>query len=190
MPQPSRYFDADPPPARKPKWVLSVFIGIGAVLAVRVLLAVVIQPGLERARASGNEASAIGSLRSVASAQAAYSSACGEGFYAPTLAALGRPDSRSPGSMSYLSPDLAGPEPVVKYGDVFRVVGTPDASSPASCNGVPAGQGLKTWAVTAEPGIQGARHFALDTSGTVVESTSPIRLGRDHAPLPPATPMR
>src|SRR5438105_15256220 len=58
------------------------------VVAIIGIIAAIAVPGLLRARMSGNEASGIGSLRSINSGQAAFSSSCGGGFYSDTLAHL------------------------------------------------------------------------------------------------------
>ena len=55
------------------------------VVAIIGIIAAIAVPGLLRARMSGNEASAIGSLRAINSGQAAYSSSCAPGAYAVTL---------------------------------------------------------------------------------------------------------
>ena len=52
------------------------------VVAIIGIIAAIAVPGLLRARMSGNEASAIGSLRAMNSAEASYSSAAGQGGYA------------------------------------------------------------------------------------------------------------
>ena len=46
------------------------------VVAIIGIIAAIAVPGLLRARMSGNEASAIGSLRAINSGQASYSSSC------------------------------------------------------------------------------------------------------------------
>ena len=61
------------------------------VVAIIGIIAAIAVPGLLRARMSGNEASAIGSLRAINSAESTFSSSCGEGNYAVTLVALGTP---------------------------------------------------------------------------------------------------
>ena len=53
-------------------------------VAIIGVIAAIAVPGLLRARQSGNEASAIGSLRAVNSAQSTYAASCGNGFYSPT----------------------------------------------------------------------------------------------------------
>ena len=48
------------------------------VVAIIGIIAAIAVPGLLRARMSGNEASAIGSLRAITSGEAAYSSSCAQ----------------------------------------------------------------------------------------------------------------
>src|SRR5213083_2741330 len=74
------------------------------VVAIIGIIAAIAVPGLLRARMSGNEASAIGSLRATNSSQQAYSSACANGFYAQGFGQL----SLTPvaGGAPFISPDL------------------------------------------------------------------------------------
>src|SRR3954449_8191371 len=58
------------------------------VVAIIGIIAAIAVPGLLRARMSGNESSAIGSLRAINSAEVAYSSAAASGGYAIDLATL------------------------------------------------------------------------------------------------------
>ena len=67
------------------------------VVAIIGIIAAIAVPGLLRARMSGNEASAIGSLRAINSGQAAFSSSCGAGAYAPTLPDLYAPPTGGTG---------------------------------------------------------------------------------------------
>ena len=60
------------------------------VVAIIGIIAAIAVPGLLRARMAGNEASAIGSLRAVNSAQLSYSTSCAQGF-AATMAELASP---------------------------------------------------------------------------------------------------
>src|SRR5205085_7687835 len=84
--------------------------------------------GLLRARISGNEASAIGSMRAVNTAQQNYSQLC-QG-YSVTLQ-----DLKTAGN--YLSPDLTGAAPVVKSGFTVKVAaaaaGVAIPNPPAAC---------------------------------------------------------
>src|SRR5262245_22122727 len=61
------------------------------VVAIIAVLAALAVPGLKRYRMNGYEASAIGSMKAIADAEAAYASACGAGGYAVTMEDLGKP---------------------------------------------------------------------------------------------------
>src|SRR5437773_8656663 len=70
------------------------------VVAIIGIIAAIAVPGLLRARMSGNEASAIGSMRAINTAQQNYSQQCNG--YSPVLTELGS----LTGAGAYLSPDL------------------------------------------------------------------------------------
>src|SRR2546425_11718104 len=74
------------------------------IVAIIGIIAAIAVPGLLRARMSGNEASAIGSLRAVNSAQSTYSSSCASGGYAQSLDDL----FKAPGASNsgVISPDI------------------------------------------------------------------------------------
>ena len=82
------------------------------VVAIIGIIAAIAVPGLLRARMSGNEASAIGSLRAINSGEAAYSSSCANGGFAVTLADLFKAPATGSG---FISPDLAT-DPSIKSG--------------------------------------------------------------------------
>jgi prepilin-type N-terminal cleavage/methylation domain-containing protein len=84
--------------------IVVTIIGIIAAIAV---------PGLLRARMSAEEASGIGSLRSVHSGQTTYSATCAAGHFAPTLDELGRPPLGG-GGAGFVSPDITTSATVVK----------------------------------------------------------------------------
>src|SRR4051812_15709930 len=73
------------------------------VVAIIGIIAAIAVPGLMRARMSGNEASAIGSLRAINSGQAAYSTSCASGAYAVTLEDLVKAPTGS--NQGFVSPD-------------------------------------------------------------------------------------
>src|ERR1043166_5929271 len=75
------------------------------VVAIIGIIAAIAVPGLLRARMSGNEASAIGSLRAINSGQASFSSSCAAGGYAVDLADLVKPPTA--GGQGFISPDLS-----------------------------------------------------------------------------------
>src|SRR5271156_2233576 len=74
------------------------------VVAIIGIIAAIAVPGLLRARMAGNEASAIGSMRAINSGEAAYSSSCAQGNYAPTLEIL--VTAPPTGGQGFISPDL------------------------------------------------------------------------------------
>ena len=145
------------------------------VVAIIGIIAAIAVPGLLRARMSGNEASAIGSLRAINSSQQAFSSSCGNGFYSPTLAVLGTPPTT--GGTPFISPDLGISGTVTKSGYTVVMTG-PVAAPPAqldACNGAAAGTLAAGFYATANPltaGSTGSRYFWTNTLGTVYQSTA------------------
>ena len=136
------------------------------VVAIIGIIAAIAVPGLLRARMAGNEASAIGSLRSINSAQSTYSSSCGANGYAGSLEDLYLAPA---GQQGFVSPDLAS-NGVAKSG---YFVALEDAGSTAiagvtTCNG--ASEVFPTYFAHAEPvsvGTSGQRAFATDSRGTI-----------------------
>jgi hypothetical protein len=118
---------------------------------------------------AANEAGVRGALRAIASAQAVYSASCAPGFYAPTLAALGRPARGSSAAM--LSADLVpsgGATVLERYDYRIEMTAPPSPRSPASCNGVAAGGSAATFSVTARPlPDRSGRSFRIDENGTI-----------------------
>src|SRR6266436_5398994 len=108
------------------------------VVAIIGIIAAIAVPGLLRARMSGNEASAIGSLRAINSAEAAYSSSCVSGGYAVTLDDLVKAPTGS--SQGFISPDLSA-NGVTKSGYVVTIAGDLTSgvqsisTAAATCNG-------------------------------------------------------
>ena len=148
------------------------------VVAIIGIIAAIAVPGLLRARMSGNEASAIGSLRAINSSQQAYASSCANGFYAPSLAVLGNPPLV--GGTPFISPDLgevAG-NSAVKSGYTVTMTGV--VANPAatvdSCNGAGNAATLAGgYHASADPtsaGSTGTRFFWTNTLGTVYTHTA------------------
>jgi type IV pilus assembly protein PilA len=139
------------------------------VVAIIGIIAAIAVPGLLRARMSGNEASAIGSLRAINSAQSTFSSSCGGNGYAPTLTVLNTPPAA--GQASFISPDLNA-NGVIKSGffvnvdtDTGAVVVTVQAQT---CN--KSADAMSAYYAEAHPvtvGSTGQRAFATDTRGTI-----------------------
>ena len=146
------------------------------VIAIIGIIAAIAVPGLLRARMSGNEASAIGSLRAINSGQASFSSSCTSGGYAIDLADLVKAPTGS--SQGFISPDLNAND-VVKSGYKVKLAkdgatGVTDIGSTTACNGTitqPASSYYAS-AVPVTAGGTGTRYFATDTRGTIFYDTA------------------
>ena len=112
------------------------------VVAIIGIIAAIAVPGLLRARMSGNEASGIGSIRTISSGQATFASSCGGGGYAGSLATLGEP---APGSnVAFIPADLAAADvanTTPKSGYEFEVAGTGDTVSTTGAGRLAVGGG-------------------------------------------------
>jgi type IV pilus assembly protein PilA len=139
------------------------------VVAIIGIIAAIAVPGLLRARMSGNEASAIGSLRAINSAEVAYSSAAASGGYAILLATL----SVGCGSgQGFVSPDLAA-DPSIKSGYTVTLAdsGNAPADVVADCNATMSRSGYYATADPVTAGQTGVRGFATATAGTIFFTT-------------------
>ncbi len=136
------------------------------VVAIIGIIAAIAIPGLLRARMAGNEASAIGSVRAINSAQSAYSAAGTGSPYATDLTVLGDPCGGS--TAPFLSPDLTSSATPEKSGfDLAMVGATGSAAQGLDCNTI---AGISGYYVTAIPvtfGTSGNRSFASSTMGTI-----------------------
>src|SRR6266545_4470666 len=139
------------------------------VVAIIAIIAAIAIPGLIRARESGNEASAIGSVRAIAAGQTDFAASCGAGGYAQTLAALATAPA---GGVPFISPDLVG---AVKSGYVIVNTGTGNVLLAAAntCNMV--ANSMTGYLVTVTPltvGSTGHRSFGVDQRGTIYQDYS------------------
>jgi len=151
------------------------------VVAIIGIIAAIAVPGLLRARMSGNEASAIGSLRAINSANLNYNINCsGNSGYAPSLANLATPPTG--GGQPFISPDLsaAAGVAVVKSGfNVTYTVSNAVATAPATCNGAAAGAVAANYLAVADPtswGASGNRHFGTSETQTIFQETTDVAI--------------
>jgi len=159
------------------------------VVAIIGIIAAIAVPGLLRARMSGNEASAIGSIRTIATAEATYASACGGGGYAVDLADLGK--APVAGGPAFLPTDLAAAVDAthLKSGYFFVVAdgpaGTTVLAAASTCNAAGADSSTQFFASTepGTPGTTGTRYFATDHSGMIRQGTAALALITDGIPL-------
>ena len=148
------------------------------VVAIIGIIAAIAVPGLLRARMSGNEASAIGSMRAISSAQATYASSCGGGGYAASLADLAKaPTAGGPG---FISADVAAAtsSTALKSGYYFSVSGTDSdvAATAGTCNAAAATTktGFTASGAPGAPGSTGTRYFFTDQSGQIRQGNAAI----------------
>jgi type IV pilus assembly protein PilA len=135
------------------------------VVAIIGIIAAIAVPGLLRARMSGNEASAIGSMRAISSAESSYSGGAANGGYAFLL---GRLVQACPGSsQGFISPDLST-DPSTKSGYQITLAASGGAvAGPTDCNGAATVTGYYATALPTQPGVTGNRGFGTNTAGTV-----------------------
>jgi len=155
------------------------------VVAIIGIVAAIAIPALLRARMSANESSAIGSMRTISTAQSTFAATCGGGGYETTLADLAIPSS---GGDPFIPPDLAGAFPggVPKSGYEFTIrggTGAPVLAAGQACNGT--GSESQYFA-TGDPvasGVSGIRYFGLDHSGVIKQDLSQLGDMTDGVPL-------
>jgi prepilin-type N-terminal cleavage/methylation domain-containing protein len=163
------------------------------VVAIIGIIAAIAIPGLMRARMSGNESSAIGSLRSINSAESTFASSCGSNAYVISLTDL---STIPPGSNAgFVSPDLnpaVAPSTALAGGSLksgydVQIVhegGAVDLTNPAqpTCIGpVPVESNYFAEALPNQIGSTGTRSFATDARGTLFYQNDGLTLGN---PIP------
>jgi prepilin-type N-terminal cleavage/methylation domain-containing protein len=165
------------------------------VVAIIGIIAAIAVPGLLSARRSGNEASAIGSLRAITSSQQAFASTCAAGFYASSLVDLATPPAV--GAAPFISPDLGASNPVDKSGYTVTLAASPGAPTSVNpaCNAVAGGNLTSNWYATADPisaGATGTRYFWVGTLGTIYADATAAIAATDGMAIPaaPAAPIQ
>ena len=148
-------------------------IDILFVCAMIGVLSTIALPRMLLARQSAGAASAIGSLRTIHSAQLTFALTCGAGFYAPNLTTLGRAPANS--REAFISPNLATSNSVSRSGYVIRVQGSAFAGAPGSCNGLGVGEAAQGWRAHADPSdIDNTRYFATNVNGSIWEHSATL----------------
>jgi type IV pilus assembly protein PilA len=160
------------------------------VVAIIGIIAAIAVPGLMRARMSGNEASAIGSLRTINSSQATFASSCGGGGYAEDMNALAaQPIGGGP---TFIPDDLQKAdttdedEPKSGYGFTVGDNGSAVVQAQAkTCNNSKDSH-TEFFAAGAPTthGTTGTRYFGTDHSGMIrQDANAPIAAITDGTPL-------
>ena len=137
------------------------------VVAIILIIAAIAIPNLLRSRIAANQASAVGSLRTLNTAEVTYASTYNSGYAA---------------QLSYMGPPAAGANPTADAAGLIDSVlaGTTNDSvkSGYGFNYVPAApvQGrIDTYAITASPstpGTTGSNFYFTDMSGVIRQNTT------------------
>jgi type IV pilus assembly protein PilA len=150
------------------------------VVAIIGIIAAIAIPALLRARQSGNEASAIGSIRAINSAEWTFASTCGVGGYAISLDQLSTPP---PSGTAFLGPDLWFNN-IIKSGYYVNLEngdgGVPVTAQALTCNNV-ADANTTYWAHAepVEPGSTGQRSFATDRRNAIYQNAAGAEIADD-----------
>ena len=145
------------------------------VVAIILIIAAIAIPNLLRSRMAANEASAVGSLRTILTANVTFNSTYGVGF-ANTLLTLGGPAGATAtcSNSMLLDPVLstAISAGTAKSGYYFKYAGaTPFTGTlPSGCTA-----GFLTFdvaALPAVPGTTGQRTFCIDQTGVIMDDPS------------------
>jgi prepilin-type N-terminal cleavage/methylation domain-containing protein len=159
------------------------------VVAIIGVLSAIALPGLVRARISGNEASTIGSLRAVNSAEQTYAWSCGQGRYAGTLEDLHRGTAAR--AEGFISSDLATSN-VAKSG--YRVNVEGGSPAPAGVTGCNNALSLtETYYASAVPltaNLTGHRWFGTNQGGAIFQSTTGALAATQVGPVAGGTPIQ
>lgn len=151
------------PSRKRPPTIVEVLL----IVLVIGVLAGITTVRLDRATHAGNEASAIGLLRAINSAQATYASSCAAAGFAQSLDDLAKPPPNSP--QGFISPELYA-NGVVTRGYTFNI--SPDNATtiitPVSrvCN-APSQHARSGYFASANPVERGRRTFATDKRGGI-----------------------
>jgi prepilin-type N-terminal cleavage/methylation domain-containing protein len=159
------------------------------VVAIISIIAAIAVPGLLRARMTGNETSAIASLKVTTSSQVAYTASCGNGGYAASYAVLGTPPAGT--TEAFISADLGHATPIQKSGYNFVLAaGRGSGAGPLDCNGTAT---ISAWLASATPqtfGTTGTRHFAVNAGNTVWQNTADAAITEPFTAGATVTPVQ
>jgi prepilin-type N-terminal cleavage/methylation domain-containing protein len=159
------------------------------VVAIIGIIAAIAVPGLLRARMSGNEASGIGSIRTIASAEATYGGSCGGGGYAVSMADLAK--APTAGGPAFVPADLAAATAAAsaKSGYWFTIANGPTGvavtAAANTCNAAAAASSTEFFATgaPATAGTTGTRFFATDQSGQIRQDVAALANMAAGSPL-------
>jgi prepilin-type N-terminal cleavage/methylation domain-containing protein len=159
------------------------------VVAIIGIIAAIAIPGLLRARMSGNEASAIGSMRTISSAQATFAASCGGGGYDISAPATGLITPPVAGAPAFVPADLAAAFVAATPKSGYNFVNGPGPAGVQVLAADICASGVATstqFFVTGAPatlGTTGTRFFASDHSGQIRQDNAAIATIAGGVPL-------
>jgi type IV pilus assembly protein PilA len=152
------------------------------VVAIIGIIAAIAVPGLLRARQSGNEASAIGTMRAINSSQVTYAASCGGGGFADSLVSLAT--APTAGGDAFISPDLAT-NGVAKSGYTITLAQGAGVqavlAAGATCNNTASWSTFHATATPVTVGSTGTRAFATNNSGTIYQNFTGVAIANTMA---------
>jgi prepilin-type N-terminal cleavage/methylation domain-containing protein len=140
------------------------------VVAIILIIAAIAIPNLLRSRMAANEASAVGSIRTINTAAITYNSTYGNGFPTHLLEVGGAAGAAATCDHALLLDSvLGGLDTSIKSGYSFQVLnaGTPVVTVPAGCALAGSAAGYGAIAVPVTVGTTGQRSFCSDASGVI-----------------------
>ena len=157
------------------------------VVAIISIIAAIAVPGLLTARMTGQETSAIASLKTTNVSQISYSASCGNGAYATGYPVL----YTAPGGVgeAFISADLGTSATPMKAGYQFTLgPGAGAAAGPTDCNGTGTVTAYYATAIPLTYGTTGRRSFATSAGNTVWQLQGPAAPTEPFTA--PATPVQ
>lgn len=150
------------------------------VVAIILIIAAIAIPNLLRSKMAANEASAVGSVRTIVTANVTYSTTYGNGF-APTLAALGGASPATCNKANLIDPVVANAITVAtaKSGYFFQYNGQQVNANAALGCGAPGFQGFYVDGIPAIIGSTGQRSFCSDQTGVIRYDPTGAAIGID-----------
>jgi type IV pilus assembly protein PilA len=148
------------------------------VVTVIAILAAFAVGHLLRAKTAADEASAIGTLRAVNSAQSTFRSSCGQGYFSDSLGTLA--------NGGFISPD-ANLTP--KSGYAFALTSGPGVAGKMDCDDN-ATSTEYYFAATPLPGVSQRRAFSTDEAGTLWQDSSGVAPVEPFAAVGETSPLK
>jgi prepilin-type N-terminal cleavage/methylation domain-containing protein len=161
------------------------------VVAIILIIAAIAIPNLLRAKIAANQSAAVGTLRTISSAEETFSSTYSDGFTLTLLQLGGAPAAATDCTAAHLVDEVVGQDPATKSGYVYTFLNN---GIPALASGFPAacGSGDTGFSVTAAPlslstgtatyCIDETGVVRVDSAGTVGENLNPCS-GSGKPPL-------